>query len=134
MLVEAMQREGHPLPTPARYQPALTWCDGRSADGAGAAPKMLTPTTSQPHRPTTRPPNRHDRLRRTGDAVSICVPTPLNKTGDLDVSYIASAGEQIARYLHPGRVIVLESTTYPGTTREMLLTHFAGNAQGLAGG
>jgi UDP-N-acetyl-D-glucosamine dehydrogenase len=66
----------------------------------------------------------------TCDAVSICVPTPLNKTGDPDVSYIVSATEQVARYLHPGMVIVLESTTYPGTTREMLLTHFAVNAQG----
>ncbi len=64
------------------------------------------------------------------DAVSICVPTPLNKTGDPDVSYIASAAEQIARYLHPGMVIVLESTTYPGTTREMLFTQLASNVQG----
>ncbi|HXF63702.1 MAG TPA: nucleotide sugar dehydrogenase [Caldilineaceae bacterium] len=55
------------------------------------------------------------------DAVSICVPTPLNKTGDPDMSYILSAGEQIARYLHPGMVVVLESTTYPGTTTELLL-------------
>ena len=55
------------------------------------------------------------------DAVSICVPTPLRKTGDPDISYIASATEQIARYLHPGMVIVLESTTYPGTTTEVLL-------------
>jgi UDP-N-acetyl-D-glucosamine dehydrogenase len=55
------------------------------------------------------------------DAVSICVPTPLNKTGDPDISYIIAAGEQIARYLHPGMVVVLESTTYPGTTTEVLL-------------
>jgi UDP-N-acetyl-D-glucosamine dehydrogenase len=55
------------------------------------------------------------------DAVSICVPTPLSKTGDPDVSYIVSAAEQIARYLHPGMVIVLESTTYPGTTTEVML-------------
>lgn len=55
------------------------------------------------------------------DAVSICVPTPLRKTGDPDLSFIVSAAEQLARYLHPGMVIVLESTTYPGTTREILL-------------
>ncbi len=55
------------------------------------------------------------------DAVSVCVPTPLNKTGDPDISYIASVTEQIARYLHAGMVIVLESTTYPGTTNEVLL-------------
>jgi UDP-N-acetyl-D-glucosamine dehydrogenase len=58
------------------------------------------------------------------DAVSICVPTPLNKTGDPDMSYIFNVGEQIARYLHSGMVIVLESTTYPGTTREVLLANF----------
>jgi UDP-N-acetyl-D-glucosamine dehydrogenase len=55
------------------------------------------------------------------DAVSICVPTPLRKTGDPDISYIVAATEQIARYLHPGMVIVLESTTYPGTTTEVVL-------------
>jgi UDP-N-acetyl-D-glucosamine dehydrogenase len=58
------------------------------------------------------------------DAVSICVPTPLNKTGDPDMSFIHHAGEKIARYLHPGMVVVLESTTYPGTTREVLLSVF----------
>ena len=55
------------------------------------------------------------------DAVSICVPTPLNKTGDPNVSYIVSATEEIARYLHQGMVVVLESTTYPGTTTEVML-------------
>lgn len=55
------------------------------------------------------------------DLVSICVPTPLRKTGDPDLSYILSATEQLAKYLHPGMVIVLESTTYPGTTRELVL-------------
>ena len=55
------------------------------------------------------------------DAVSICVPTPLRKTGDPDMSFIMSASEELAKYMHKGMVIVLESTTYPGTTREMLL-------------
>lgn len=55
------------------------------------------------------------------DAVSICVPTPLNKTGDPDIAYIVAASEQIARYLHPGMVVVLESTTYPGTTTDVVL-------------
>ncbi len=67
----------------------------------------------------------------TCDAVSICVPTPLNKTGDPDISYMVSAGEEIARYLHPGMVIVLESTTYPGTTTEVLLPLLEGNDFGL---
>jgi UDP-N-acetyl-D-glucosamine dehydrogenase len=56
------------------------------------------------------------------DAVSICVPTPLRKTGDPDLSFIVSATESLAPYLHPGMVVVLESSTYPGTTRELVLT------------
>jgi len=55
------------------------------------------------------------------DAVSICVPTPLSKTGDPEMSYIAAAAEQIAKHLHAGMVVVLESTTYPGTTTEVVL-------------
>jgi len=56
------------------------------------------------------------------DAVSICVPTPLRKTGDPDLSFIVSASSSLAPYLHKGMVVVLESSTYPGTTREMVLT------------
>jgi len=55
------------------------------------------------------------------DALSICVPTPLRKTGDPDLSYIVNVTEEVSKHLHPGMVIVLESTTYPGTTRELLL-------------
>jgi UDP-N-acetyl-D-glucosamine dehydrogenase len=55
------------------------------------------------------------------DAVSICVPTPLRKTGDPDLSYILNATDELAKYMHPGMVVVLESTTYPGTTREIML-------------
>jgi UDP-N-acetyl-D-glucosamine dehydrogenase len=55
------------------------------------------------------------------DAISICVPTPLSKTRDPDVSFILSASEAVAEALQPGQLIVLESTTYPGTTREVLL-------------
>jgi UDP-N-acetyl-D-glucosamine dehydrogenase len=67
------------------------------------------------------------------DAVSICVPTPLRKTGDPDMSFILSATEQLAKYMHTGMVIVLESTTYPGTTREILLP-MLGEANGLTVG
>jgi len=49
------------------------------------------------------------------------VPTPLRKTGDPDLSFILDATNMLARYIHPGMVVVLESTTYPGTTREILL-------------
>jgi UDP-N-acetyl-D-glucosamine dehydrogenase len=55
------------------------------------------------------------------EAVSICVPTPLRKTGDPDLSYILNATTELKKYMHPGMVVVLESTTYPGTTREILL-------------
>lgn len=62
------------------------------------------------------------------DAVSICVPTPLRKTGDPDMSYILSATEELAKYIHKDMVIVLESTTYPGTTREVLLPMLTENS------
>ncbi len=69
------------------------------------------------------------RLRATSDfaalgemdSVSICVPTPLRKTGDPDLSFILDASRELCRHLHPGMLIVLESTTYPGTTRELML-------------
>ncbi len=55
------------------------------------------------------------------DAVSICVPTPLRKTGDPDLSFIVSVANSLQEFIHSGMVIVLESTTYPGTTRELIL-------------
>jgi UDP-N-acetyl-D-glucosamine dehydrogenase len=55
------------------------------------------------------------------DAVIVCVPTPLNKTKDPDMRFIVSATEAIAEYQHPGMLVVLESTTYPGTTSEVLV-------------
>jgi UDP-N-acetyl-D-glucosamine dehydrogenase len=69
------------------------------------------------------------RLEATGDAarladcdvVSICVPTPLGKTREPDLSYVVDAAETIARTLRPGQLIILESTTYPGTTRDLVL-------------
>ena len=54
------------------------------------------------------------------DTVSIAVPTPLAKTRDPDMSYVVSASDTVAAHAHPGMLIVLESTTYPGTTRELL--------------
>jgi len=69
------------------------------------------------------------RLRATADfavlrdldTVNICVPTPLRKTKDPDMSYIDAACRDIARHLHPGTLVILESTTYPGTTEEFVL-------------
>jgi UDP-N-acetyl-D-glucosamine dehydrogenase len=59
------------------------------------------------------------RLREM-DAISIAVPTPLAKTRDPDMTYVIAAADAIARNCHPGLLIVLESTTYPGTTRELM--------------
>ena len=72
--------------------------------------------------------HRHGRLRATLDptvvseldTINICVPTPLRKTKDPDLSYVVSAVEMIADHLHPGMLVVLESTTYPGTTEEVV--------------
>jgi UDP-N-acetyl-D-glucosamine dehydrogenase len=80
------------------------------------------------------------RLRATADmsklagmdAIDICVPTPLRKTKDPDMSYVVSAAEEIAKYIQPGMLIVLESTTYPGTTAEVLQPMF--EAKGLTVG
>ena len=60
------------------------------------------------------------RIREV-EAVIICVPTPLNKNREPDISYITTTGQAIAPYLHRGILVVLESTTYPGTTDEDLL-------------
>jgi UDP-N-acetyl-D-glucosamine dehydrogenase len=67
-----------------------------------------------------------DDMARLGecDVVCICVPTPLSKTRDPDISYILAAGQAVATALRPGQLVVLESTTYPGTTRDVLLPLF----------
>jgi len=61
------------------------------------------------------------------DAVIICVPTPLRKSKEPDISYILSAVESLLPYLHPGQLMVLESTTYPGTTEEVVLPRLQQN-------
>lgn len=69
---------------------------------------------------------------RDVDAVSICVPTPLSKSRDPDISFILAATAEIRKYLHPDQLIVLESTTYPGTTDELILPEL--EASGLRAG
>lgn len=54
------------------------------------------------------------------DTINICVPTPLRKTKDPDLSYIVAAVDQVAKYLRRGQMVILESTTYPGTTEEVV--------------
>jgi UDP-N-acetyl-D-glucosamine dehydrogenase len=79
--------------------------------------------------PTERYESAGDRLSATSDyaavseldALTICVPTPLSKTRTPDISFVVSAGEAVARHLRPGQLVILQSTTYPGTTLEILL-------------
>ena len=66
------------------------------------------------------------------DCVIICVPTPLSKTKDPDISYIVAACDEIARYAHPDMLVVLESTTYPGSTEELILPRL--KVEGAAAG
>ena len=59
------------------------------------------------------------------DTIDICVPTPLRKTKDPDMSFVVAASDAIAEHLHPGLLVMLESTTYPGTTDELVLPKLA---------
>ncbi len=67
-------------------------------------------------------PSTDFEMLKEADAVSICVPTPLRKSKEPDLSYIVSAVDELKKRLHPNMVIVLESTTYPGTTEEVIKT------------
>jgi UDP-N-acetyl-D-glucosamine dehydrogenase len=66
-------------------------------------------------------PTADMRCLAEADAILICVPTPLNESRDPDLTYIVETAKQIAKTLRPGQLIVLESTTYPGTTRDVVL-------------
>ena len=98
--------------------------DPRKVDAINAGESYI------PDVPTARRPRarRRGKLRATTDfrvvadldTINICVPTPLRKTKDPDMSYIVSAVEAIAEHLHPGMLVILESTTYPGTTEEVV--------------
>ena len=67
----------------------------------------------------------HTGRIRECDVVCLCVPTPLSKTRDPDISHILAAGRAVSEALRPGQLVVLESTTYPGTTRDVLLPLFS---------
>ena len=60
-------------------------------------------------------------ILREMDAIIICVPTPLNKTKEPDLSYVIKTSEEISQHLQPQQLIIMESTTYPGTTNEVIL-------------
>src|SRR3972149_170270 len=88
----------------------------RVADRSVAAPGRLSMTTDA-------------GALKDADAIIICVPTPLGKSREPDISYIVAAADAVAAILRPGQLVVLESTTYPGTTEEVLLPRFT--ARGL---
>jgi UDP-N-acetyl-D-glucosamine dehydrogenase len=98
---------------------------GEKIDRVNAADSYIKDVASE----TLKPLVKSGHLVATGDfarlgecdTVEICVPTPLRKTRDPDISYIVASVEQIAKYKHPGMLVVLESTTYPGTTEEVIL-------------
>src|SRR5688572_25251471 len=93
--------------------------EGRSYIGDVPATRLHKMVKSERLRATTDFNNLGDC-----DVIIICVPTPLRKTKEPDVSYILAAAEEIKQRLHPGQLIILESTTYPGTTDEVLLPMF----------
>jgi UDP-N-acetyl-D-glucosamine dehydrogenase len=75
--------------------------------------------------------SNYGQLEKT-DAVIICVPTPLNEYHEPDLSFITGTAESIAPHLQPGQLVILESTTYPGTTEEVLVPILeSGNKKGL---
>src|SRR5438128_2331534 len=82
----------------------------------------------------SRAPHRHQDIAalKDADAIVICVPTPLGKSKEPDISYIVSAADAVAGVIRRGQLVVLESTTYPGTTQDILLPRF--EARGLKAG
>ena len=84
------------------------------------APEALTAlTTSGRYRATATMSSLAD-----SEVVIICVPTPLRKSKDPDIAFVLAAASEVKKYLHPGQLVILESTTYPGTTEELLLQMF----------
>ncbi len=94
-----------------------------------AKPGAATPHSSSSRVGSLRATSNYDVIG-DADVAVVCVPTPLGKTRDPDLSYIIAATEEIARRLHPGMLVVLESTTYPGTTEEVIVPVLQGDAAG----
>ena len=103
--------------------------ESTSAKKRPGASTPAIPTSATSPAPCSRPLVESGKLRATTDfsavldldTINICVPTPLRKTKDPDMSYIVSSCQEIARYFHAGMLVILESTTYPGTTDELVL-------------
>ncbi|ANM29056.1 UDP-N-acetyl-D-glucosamine dehydrogenase [Acidobacteria bacterium Mor1] len=110
--------------------------DSRKVSGVNAGRSHVEDVPTRELRPLVKDGliKAQDHYRGTGkmDAIFICVPTPLRKTRDPDISYIVSSVEQIAKEVRAGQLIVLESTTYPGTTEEIIRPRL--EAKGLRAG
>ena len=98
--------------------------DQRKVDAANSGESYISDITSDALQALLRTQRLHFTTDFAAlddiDAVSICVPTPLRKTRDPDISYVLSAARQVRAHLHAGQLIILESTTYPGTTEEVV--------------
>jgi len=90
------------------------------ADGRSYIPDVATSDVLELHRAGRLDATADFAVVKELDTINICVPTPLRKTKDPDMSYIVSAVEAIAQHLHREMLIILESTTYPGTTDEVV--------------
>nr|HPN66975.1 nucleotide sugar dehydrogenase [Candidatus Omnitrophota bacterium] len=104
--------------------------DRRKVDSINSGDSYILDIPSEEIRPLAKKgilkaTSDYSRLKDV-DAIIICVPTPLRKTKDPDMSFIVSAADAIAKNLRKGQVIVLESTTYPGTTEEVILPMLEG--------
>jgi UDP-N-acetyl-D-glucosamine dehydrogenase len=92
---------------------------GRSHSPDVAADELAAVLRAHRYEPTS-----DFSVLRQSDVVIICVPTPLRKSKDPDISFVVVAAEQVAARFRPGQLVILESTTYPGTTEELLLPLF----------
>jgi UDP-N-acetyl-D-glucosamine dehydrogenase len=98
--------------------------DARKVDavnrGESYIPDVPTADVAEFHRLGRLSATTDPAVVRTLDTINICVPTPLRKTKDPDLSHVVSAVEAIRDHIHPGMLVILESTTYPGTTEEIV--------------
>ena len=108
-------------PRPASTSPASTSRASACRRSPRAAPTWSTCPPSATRRSTAGATPRRTTPRVAAlDALTICVPTPLSKTRTPDLSYVVSAAESVAEQLSPGQLVILQSTTYPGTTEQVI--------------
>ena len=116
-LALAFSKEGFKVLGFDIQQKRVDWVNKGQSYIADVDKTMLSKVIADKHLEATTDQSRVKEV----DAICICVPTPLTKTKDPELSYVISESETVSKYLQPGQLIVLESTTYPGTTREVML-------------